>query len=1167
MSARCLLSRLVVAVMVSMACLCAPALAGVTRPLLFSFGSFSNVQGVAVDQSGGDVYVLDTGAGGGSLFKFDASGKPLKFTGLPGEPLSITGLHGGGGFENEIAVDSSTGPAKGDVYVAVSSSNGEKIDVIAPNGESLGVLSESTAPWGDTCGVATDPSGNVYVGVYGGYVDRFTPTTNPVANSDYSSSIVKVNHPCNLAADSEGNVFEARYGGGPVERYESWLFGMPGSFGSIVDRSGSSLAVDQADDHVFVDAEGEVAEFGAHGEPFQAPLSKFAQGKVAPFGIAVNDASEYVYVSGSTGAIDAYGPQTTVPDANVQPASDITAESATLNGTVNPEGIAVVSCQFEYGTSPGVLSSTVPCSSNPGSGNSPVSVSAPITGLAPTTVYYYRLSAANAGGSTDSEESSLRTQGPAEVLSESFSNIGSASATVTAEIAPNGLPTTYRVEYGPTPSYGSATIISNVGAGNQTVGVVAVLDGLQPDSEYHFRFTATNTMGTAHGADITFSTFPTSPLGLPDNRGYEMVTPPNNEDAQLYRPGGTFGGSENAIFTELPVRAAANGDAITYAADPNAEGNGSEGSGYGNQYMAIRESGGGWKQSTIQPKGRLSPFYAWFSEDVSTAVLSSNEPLVAGVPSDYTYLYKRDNSTGSISPLFTVKPPNRTPASFGVASFYGTVNVPNFAEFYAGASSDNKRQFFEANDALTPNAVDGGEAENNLYESAEGSLRLVNVLPDGKSEPNASFGAPPAEQEEVENASHAISTDGSRAFWTDMNTGALYVRENGTSTALVAENATFLTASADGSRVLYVKNGDLYQDELPGNVSTDLAPGGEVLGLAGAGENAQYVYFVAEGSLAAGATTGKPNLYLYHAGTTTLIAKLASEAEERSYTHFDTGEFNDWRPGLGHRTAMATPDGHALVFESVESLTGYDNHGQNGYPANEVYVYDATSGSLACTSCSPSGEPPIAGSETSIGYIAVSERRPYQQRSISSDGDLVFFQTAQPLVAQDINGTTDVYEWERDGSGSCALSSGCIYLLSNGSSHGASFFVDASEDGSNVFFGTEAQLVPEDRNEVYDLYDARVDARQPTPTLQCSGAGCQGVPEAPPIFATPSSVTFNGVGNFDASAKPAGQTKPKVKKTKRKASKKHVRHKHHGKAKKKPAAKQGTAGKSGRGVR
>ena len=43
-----------------------------------------------------------------------------------------------------------------------------------------------------------------------------------------------------------------------------------------------------------------------------------------------------------------------------------------------------------------------------------------------------------------------------------------------------------------------------------------------------------------------------------------------------------------------------------------------------------------------------------------------------------------------------------------------------------------------------------------------------------------------------------------------------------------------------------------------------------------------------------------------------------------------------------------------------------------------------------------------------------------------------------PLVAQDTNGQQDVYEWEREGTGSCTLGAGvnggCVYLLSGGDS-------------------------------------------------------------------------------------------------------------------------------------
>ena len=75
---------------------------------------------------------------------------------------------------------------------------------------------------------------------------------------------------------------------------------------------------------------------------------------------------------------------------------------------------------------------------------------------------------------------------------------------------------------------------------------------------------------------------------------------------------------------------------------------------------------------------------------------------------------------------------------------------------------------------------------------------------------------------------------------------------------------------------------------------------------------------------------------------------------------------------------------------------------------------------------------------------------------------------------------------------------------------------------------TRAQLAGQDQNDNFNLFDARVGGVPPLSAPACSGTGCQGVPPAPPIFATPSSVTFNGVGNFPPPS-PAVNSKPKTK--------------------------------------
>ena len=746
------------------------------------------------------------------------------------------------------------------------------------------------------------------------------------------------------------------------------------------------------------------------------------------------------------------------------------------------------------------------------------------------------------------------------ISNELISNAGTSSVTLKATVQVFGVLSSYHYEYGPTTAYGSTTRTVSLGAPSGRVGAPAQVEGLQPGTAYHFRLVVENEEGVVQGADAVFSTFPQATPGLPDGRGYEMVTPVANESDELYVPYGANQETEEAINTGYPVRAAADGDAIAYVGEPNAEGNGSEGIAKGNEFIATRSPRGGWVQRDVQPPGVgsafSSPFYVSFSEDLSHSVLFSAEPLSAGVPAKYEDLYVRDNATGALQALSKVTPPNRPPQTgsdqgFGAADPYGHVIENTFGDFYAGASRDFKHFFFEANDALTPNAVDGGESENNLYESTEATLRLVNVLPDGKADPNASFGTPPANNYEGENTTNVISSDGSRVFWTDLNTGSLYVRENGTSTVPIAEHATFQTASTDGSRVFYVKGGDLYEDNLSGGVTTDLTPAGEVMGVAGSSDDGSYVYIAAKGNLAPGATAGKVNLYLLHSETTTFIATIA-RFETESIPLYAPQTYNDWHPNVGHRTAEATHDGHALVFMSNLNLTGYDNFyvnsegGEDRTP--EVYVYGADTGRLSCVSCSPSGEPPrsfgvlISGGSVfpPDGSLAIpATNDTFQVRSISEDGSRVFFESTMPLVPQDVNGRIDVYEWERDGSGDCHLLNGCVYLLSGGVSKGASYLLDASSDGSDVFFMTREKLVEQDQNELYDVYDARIGAVAPATPSACTGSGCQGVPEAPPVFATPSSVTFAGVGNFPAPVKPAANTKKKVKKkSKRKLEKK-----------------------------
>jgi hypothetical protein len=735
---------------------------------------------------------------------------------------------------------------------------------------------------------------------------------------------------------------------------------------------------------------------------------------------------------------------------------------------------------------------------------------------------------------------------------ESFSDVGSSSATLQAQISAGGSLSSFHFEYGPTVAYGSSTPVEGLGSGSANVGVLARLSGLQPDAAYHFRVLATNELGTTTGADATFTTLPVGLLGLPDNRGYEMVSPVANADGNVYEPhifemNGYLGYAENS---ELPFQAAADGNAVAYPADPSTTGGtGSTGSSFGNEYLAMRAPGGGWTAGNIEPpsaNGTEEPIYEAFSSDLSVGILfwTSKFPLTPGAPGGrYHILYARTSSDGSYHPFFTITPPSRGPEEFGSYEVFHSPTAQEGALVYAGASSNLEHTLFLANDALTPNATENPPTaeQNDLYDSVGGQLRLVNVLPNGTAEPNAIFGSPIEPPEpptgNSPDFSHVISNDGSRIFWTDLNTGDLYVRENATTTvqvdAAVGGGGRFWTASADGSKAFFTKGGDLYEYNVDGGQTTDLTLGGEVQGVVGASEDGSYVYFAAKGALAPGATpqvcepteqtsTGC-NLYVLHEGESPkLIAKLSGGDNFVRPMSFNES-FGDWRPGLGNRTAEVTPDGRHLVFMSRQNITGYESQARQ-----EVYVYDATlpvsSGNPVCASCNPSGEPPA---QPYSAILSPSYSNTHMQRWISEDGSRVFFDSTEALVPQDTNGQArhtscaqegcaglDVYEWERDGAGSCRRSGGCIYLLSSGTGTDNSYFADASANGNDVFIATRSQLTPQDQGNTFGMYDVRVDAPKPPSPPACAGSGCQGVPPAPPIFATPPSTTFNGVGNF-----------------------------------------------------
>ena len=1070
---------------------------------------------VAVDQSNGDLYA--TSFVSGAIDRYDATGAFVARIPLPaGQPTGVV-------FD-----------AAGDLLVTdISNQLIRKYDI-------------SAGTWSD---FATGTGLSSF-----GTLESVAVDLDP-SSSSYGNVYVAEGFPVNVVHvfDSSGT-FLRQITGTP-----SGSFSRPSAVG-VDPNSGDVYVGDSYTAPPGASSTLVLSQFDAAGQflgQTQVPLATSAGDQVLS-SIAFDTASGNIYV-GQAGAVGIYGPGFVAPDLTVAPASNLTPTSVTLNGTVNPDGVQVTDCHFEWGTDTN-YGNSAPCVEDPGSGSADVSVHADISGLSPGETYHFRLVASNAGGSNGSGDQSFGTLPRPTVSGARSSNLDANSVDLVAQVNPRGAATTYRFEYGTTTSYGSSTPVQNAGSGTSPVTAAVHLSGLSPNTTYHWRVVAENVAGTTTSRDHTFI-YDTGGSPLPDNRAYEQVTP-------VDKNGSAFDRGFIYIAPPVPSR---DGDRVTvnpiqcFAEAEACVANylSQQGSLY-----ALERFSDGWRPRQLSP-----PATQYEATSVRSTEADTGQALFAGrrTAADPTELVAR-LADGGLRRIGAVTAPGvtTTPGVRGVSASTDLSRVV-FEESAALLDWPFDQTFHNPNDyvytvleyvagASEPIlvGVNGGRGSTDLIGecgtrlnklSADGRTVIVTV--NGQGNGGCSQPAPAVNEiyaridESVTVKISGRSPDGCTVPQCQSSAPA---------------PATFAAASVDGRRIVFRSAQQLTDDATDGSENLYLydfsRPAGARLtaisavasgtpglgGVAAVNDSGTHVYFVARGALASEPNAanedpepGSHNLYLYErdgvhpGGRLVFIAQL------------DGADVSIW---AGNFRATVTPDGRYLLLMSRSDLT--DDGADSG--ATEVYRYDAQTAELTRVSVGERGfngngdetGPPCAsvgsgGDCKSDALIATGMGGTTGLRSMSDDGRFVFFASPAALTpgATDYepSGPVDfntgdeyyrqnLYEWH-DGRVSLIAAGRALPVYN---SEQFSPLVGTDATGSNVFFKTQASLSGTDTdNGQLDIYTARICTeadpciKPPVRASACSGDGCQGTPAGTPASPVAATVSFAGPGGSTSS--------------------------------------------------
>lgn len=213
------------------------------------------------------------------------------------------------------------------------------------------------------------------------------------------------------------------------------------------------------------------------------------------------------------------------PSATTGSATGIGGSTATLNGTVNPNGHET-KFFFKYGTTTAYGQTAPAVPQVVGSGTTPSPATASISGLAPRTTYHFKLVAESSAGTKEGSDQSFTTFGSPLATTGQAASITDVAATLQGSVNAQGQDTKYFFEWGTTSAYGQVTAETAVGKGTTGVAVSTAISGLAPATTYHFQVVAKNASGTTKGGEGTFTTAATPPPPQPPVTPGPTPTPP-----------------------------------------------------------------------------------------------------------------------------------------------------------------------------------------------------------------------------------------------------------------------------------------------------------------------------------------------------------------------------------------------------------------------------------------------------------------------------------------------------------------------------------------------------------------------------------------------------------------------------------------------------------------